>query len=145
MFKRKILDYKKYVDTMPDHKKSSKPTNVGTQVDDMPECAKYENPYHRFASSEGDIQHWVQFNNMPDGMTTDQLLASIAEIEKQVVFSWLWDPASIGNLAYIALKSGHAELSARCSKQFERARQLSLEKPHLCEAWSVESARLATC
>ena len=70
---------------------------------------------------------------------------SIEEIEKQVVFSWLWDPASIGNLAYIALKSGHAELSARCSKQFERARQLSLEKPHLCEAWSVESARLATC
>ena len=67
---------------MTDHKKSSKPTNVGTQVDDMPECAKYENPYHRFASAEGDIQHC---NNMPDGMTTDQLLASIEEIEKQVV------------------------------------------------------------
>jgi hypothetical protein len=82
-FKRKTLDYKKYVETMPATKKAQ---NQQTSVPKLTTCQSAQSTKtHTTASRAQKATSSTQFNNIPDGMTTDQLLASIEEIEKQVV------------------------------------------------------------
>jgi hypothetical protein len=105
----------------------------------------YKTPFHRFVSAEGDMQHWIQFADVPNTLTPEQLLVMIAEIEKEEEFSWLWNPTAIGNLAHVAHKTEHADLKARCTLLFQRARDQCLAKPHLCKPQTAGAAVLSWC